>query len=160
MHIERFYMEPFASAVELMRLSPAAILTTLEEDGSPWTRAMLNLRNARQYPKLTPFFDRAPPLTLYFTTNTSSPKMQQLRRDPRVSVYFTLPEKWWGLTLTGRIEEVESSDLRRQLWQDGWEMYYPEGTQDPDYSVLRLEPERGRLYRQLESWNLDMRGAP
>lgn len=153
-------MESFASAAELMQLAPAAILTTLEEDGSPWTRAMLNLRNAKQYPKLIPLFEKETGLTLFFTTNTSSPKVNRLRQDPRVSVYFTVPERWWGLTLTGRMEIVSSPDLRRQLWQDGWELYYPEGTQDPDYTVLRLQPERGRLYRQLESWNLELQGLP
>lgn len=145
-------MEPIGSAISLMGLAPAVVLTTLEADGSPWTRAMLNLRNHRQYPDLKAVFEEGHPLLLYFTTNTSSPKLRHIRRDPRACAYFMLPDQWWGLTLTGDLDEERSPAIRERLWQKGWEIYYPGGPGDEDYAILRMVPTGGRLYKQLQSW--------
>ncbi|UCG32971.1 MAG: pyridoxamine 5'-phosphate oxidase family protein [Phycisphaerales bacterium] len=125
----------------LMDVSPAAYLTTIGPDRRPYTRAMLNLRNRKQYPRLVELF--APhneALLIYFTTNTSSGKVQQVRANPAVCVYYCEPEKFHGAMLGGDVEIVDDAKVRESLWQDGWEMYYPGGPNDPDHTVLRLAP--------------------
>ena len=42
--------------LKLMENSKAAILTTLDADGFPITRAMFNLRNKEQFPEFSEFF--------------------------------------------------------------------------------------------------------
>ena len=65
--------------LELIKKADAAYLTTIDKNGFPSTRAMLNLKNSKQFPKLVDFmsqFDND--LTLFFTTNTSSTKVSHI----------------------------------------------------------------------------------
>jgi general stress protein 26 len=119
----------------------AAYLTTVDAMGYPRTRAMLNLRNKRQWGALAPAFEgHEEDLLLYFTTNTSSLKIGQIKANPRVSVYFCDPGQFHGLMLGGDIEIVTDQNLKRGIWQDSWTVYYPLGRDDPDYTILRLAP--------------------
>jgi general stress protein 26 len=52
--------------------------------------------------------------------------------------------------LGGDIEIVDDDGLKEQLWQEGWERYYPEGPTDPDHTVLRLQPQVARGWNQKE----------
>ncbi len=129
------------SALNLMQSSPATYLTTLADDGFPHTRAMLNLRNAESYPGLVAYFDpHQDSFWVYFTTNTSSAKVAQIRKNPGVSAYYCQPEQFHGLMLAGRIEIVSDQAVKEALWQAGWERYYPQGMRDPDYAILLLKP--------------------
>jgi len=128
-------------ALRLMERVEAAYLTTVDAMGYPRTRAMLNLRNKRQWGALSPVFEgHGEDLLLYFTTNTSSLKINQIKANPRVSVYFCDPGQFHGLMLGGDIEIVTDHNLKRRIWQEGWEAYYPLGRDDPDYTILRLTP--------------------
>jgi general stress protein 26 len=42
--------------------------------------------------------------------------------------------------LCGEAEEVTDKKLKKQLWQDGWEMHWPGGADDPEFTVLVLKP--------------------
>jgi general stress protein 26 len=56
----------------------------------------------------------------------------------------------------GQIEIIEDMDIKRALWQDGWEMYYPKGVTDPDNSVLRLRPQFLRGWASLTHLELQL----
>jgi pyridoxamine 5'-phosphate oxidase len=132
-------------ALELMAFSEAAYLATVDGDGRPHIRAMLNLRTRAQYPKLAALFsEHANDLLVYFTTNTSSPKVAQIRANPAVAAYYCEPAKFHGLMLAGDIEIVDDPRVREALWQDGWERFYPGGPNDPDHTVLELRPTVAR----------------
>ncbi len=135
-------------AVELMETSEAVYLTTIGEEGYPYTRAMLNLRNKRSYPNQAHLFaQHQDDLMIYFSTNTSSNKRRQIQSDSKVAVYYCNPEKFHGLMLSGDIEIVDDSKLRQALWNEGWERYYPSGPDDPDHTVLRLYPRFAQGWR-------------
>lgn len=133
------------ASVELIETAEAAYLTTIGADGYPRTRAMLNLRNRQQYPdQVHLFVSHQDDLMVYFSTNTSSGKLTQIRANPRVCVYYCHPRKFRGVMLAGDIEIVDDSEIRKALWNDGWERYYPSGPDDPDHTVLRLYPKFAR----------------
>ena len=137
-------------SLDLMEIAGAAYLTTIDRDGFPQTRAMLNLRRNEQFPGLSKLFDKHnDDFLVYFTTNTSSSKIGQIKRNPRVSVYYCKPNEWRGLMLGGEIEIVKSREIKEAVWQEGWEMYYPRGLDDPDYTILRLRPILAKYYHQL-----------
>lgn len=139
-------------SLKLMETADAAYLTTVDSDGFPQTRAMLNLRNKQQYPDLAKLFERhQEDFFGYFTTNTSSLKMEQLKKNLKVSVYYCLPKDWHGLLLSGEMEIVKDPEILAAVWQPGWELYYPGGVHDPDYTVLALQPARAKYYYQLAS---------
>ncbi len=136
---------------ELMASSATAYLTTLDEQGFPQTRAMLNLRNGTQFPGLISFHGKKG-CEVYFTTNTSSIKIGRIKENNKASVYFCVPEEWRGICLAGVIELVTDHAVKKELWQKGWDMYYPGGIADPDYAVLRLKPVQATGYRQMEKF--------
>jgi general stress protein 26 len=42
--------------------------------------------------------------------------------------------------LCGEIEEVSDQQLKKELWQPDWEIFWQGGVDDPEYAVLRLMP--------------------
>lgn len=143
--------------VELMGLAHPVYLTTVDERGHPQTRGMFNLRNKKMWPRLVPLFEENnSKLMILFSTNTSSPKIQNIRSNKAVSVYYCEPNNQRGVHLGGQIEIVNDSDLMKSIWHDGWERYYPSGYDDPDYTVLRLYPNEIRGWNQSHTFYLEL----
>jgi len=140
-----------------MQTAPAAYLTTIDGGGYPYTRAMFNLRNKDMFPLLADIFESHDrDLMVYFTTNTSSVKLSQLRVNPKVSVYYCNPLEFHGVMLSGDIQIVSDPHLKRTLWQPGWERYYPQGPDDPDHTVLRLLPRLARGWHASERFEFSL----
>ena len=147
-------------SLELMETAEAAIVTTIDPEGFPQTRAMFNLRRGEQFPGLAALFKKRPDDFLaYFTTNTSSSKIAHIKVNPRVSVYYCKPGEFRGLMLSGQVELVADRTEKERVWQKGWEQYYPGGVHDPDHTVLRLRPMIAKYYHQLEFFTFDLRGS-
>jgi pyridoxamine 5'-phosphate oxidase len=135
-------------SLELLEISKFAYLTTIDANGFPHTRAMFNMRNKTRYPHLIPLFrDLQEDFLILFSTNTSSDKVRHVEKNPKVAVYFTHPEKTQGVMFGGEIEIVPDPGLKRAIWREGMEKYYPSGYNDPDHTILRLHP------RMAKGWN-------
>jgi len=134
----------------LMQTVPAVILSTVSDDGMPYSRAMENLKNPKSYPDLAAFFKpHLKTFSTFFTTSTSSDKMRHIKANPMVSVYYCHPENYQGMMVGGRIEIVKDTKIKHALWQDGWEKYYPKGKDDPVYTILHLQPSIIRGWWQM-----------
>jgi len=130
-------------------------LTTLNYESLPETRAMLNLRNRSLYPNLIDFFkDHDDDFFIYFSTNTSSPKVEQIKNNPNVCVYFSNPDEYKGCMLSGKINIVDDLNIKNSLWQDNWSIYYPGGKTDNDYTILELKPKLLKVYHQLGTFTI------
>ena len=139
--------------LRLMEGAQAAYLTNVDEAGFPQTRAMFNLRNKEKWPMLLPLFvDHDDDFMVLFSTNTTSTKTVQMKENPKVSVYYCKPEEWKGMMLSGVIEIVTDLSLKKSLWHDGWEKYYPKGYDDPDHTVLRLFPTAAKGWNQTRTF--------
>ena len=152
------YTHAHERSLNLLSVAPVAYLTTIDQNGWPNTRAMLNLRNEEKYPNLIPVFaSHSQDLQIYFTTNTSSGKVAQIDQNNKASVYFCNPEEWRGLMIGGPLSIISDQEIRHALWQNEWDMYYPEGVQDPDYAILSLKPRIAKYYEYLDSsvWNME-----
>jgi general stress protein 26 len=125
---------------ELLETGWPAYLTTIDGKGYPQTRAMFNLRNQKWFPKLITFFEKRDDFTIIFSTNTSSTKIKDIKTNSAASVYYCNPESWKGVMFGGNIEIVDDLAIKKDLWHDDWDKYYPNGYDDPDHSVLRLSP--------------------
>jgi general stress protein 26 len=130
-------------ALKLVESSEIAMLTTVDGEGYPNTRAMIRMETEGLK-------------TTWFSTNTSSRKIGHLAANPRACVYFVDFEKWMGLMLVGSTEILRDAESRKRLWRDGFEKYYPKGVDDPDYSVLRFTAHRGRYYHALAHTDLKL----
>jgi len=139
-------------AIQLMEVAPMAYLTTIDPQGWPQTRALLNLRNRAQFPGLGGYFkNHKEDLLALLGTNTSSNKVAHIRNNPRISIYYCKPQDFRGLMLGGEAEIVTEGPPREEIWQEGWTRYYPGGVDDPDYAVITLRPQTGRYYHRLDT---------
>lgn len=151
--------EAASLSLELMETAETAIVTTVDPAGFPQTRAMFNLRGREQFPGLASLFaSHRNDFLVYFTTNTSSPKIAHIKQNPRVAVYYCIASEFRGLMLSGEMEIVADRAEKEQVWQKGWERYYPGGVHDPDHTVLRMRPMAAKYYHQLNFFNFDLRG--
>ena len=133
----------------LMEKVDVVYLSTVDINGFPHTRIMSNLRDKKQHPNLAKMFEQhKEDFLIYMVTSSSSVKMQHIRANPKVSalfaVYTKVPTDFQCVMLCGEIEEVSEQQLKKQLWQAGWEIFWQGGMDDPEYTVLRLMPAFAR----------------
>jgi general stress protein 26 len=127
--------EAMEQALALANRSTIAMLGTYGA-GYPDIRAMIKNENAGLK-------------TIWFTTNTSSKKVEQLKKNQKACVYFVDVDRRMGLRLIGIIDILQDPESRQRLWREGFERYYPLGVSDPDYSVLRFTAQWGNYYHNL-----------
>lgn len=143
--------------LELMEESKAAYLTTIDPEGFPITRAMFNLRNKEQFPEFSEFFqNNENKFVIYISTNTSSLKITHIEKNPKISVYFCDTDDFKGAMFGGVAEIVHDRDLKNKIWLDWWDRYYREGVNDPDYTLVRLNPKHARFYYKLNRANFEL----
>ena len=136
----------------------ATYVTTIDENGFPQTRAMDNLRSKERFPKLAKLFKpHQEDFWVLFSTNTSSAKINHIKRNPAVSIYYCKPREFRGLMLGGKMEIVTDPVLKKEIWHDYWTKYYPRGVGDPDYTVLSLYPNEAKYYHQLKRFSFNLK---
>jgi len=135
---------------ELIDNSIVAYFSTVDSDGFPITRALLNTRYRKRYPEFSDFYDKLKEkYVIYFSTNTSSSKIDHIMQNPKVNVYFCDTELFKGLLLSGEVEIITDMEIKRQFWLDRSIRYYPKGLEDPDYTILRFTPKNAIFYYKL-----------
>ena len=130
--------EAMTEGLQLIERSQTCLLGTNGEDGSPNIKAMMNAKHEGMN-------------RIWLSTNASSRRVQQLKKDNRACVYYVDEREFKGLMLIGTIRILQDLKSRRMLWNDGDERYYPLGVEDPDYSVLCLTARRGNYYHKLKN---------
>ncbi|MBN1410312.1 MAG: pyridoxamine 5'-phosphate oxidase family protein [Spirochaetales bacterium] len=141
--------------LNLMKTAKACFLSSINQDGTSEIRALLNLRNSGMYPSLKELFERHDgDFLIYLSTNTSSAKVAQVKDNPNIALYYCNPENFQGVMFTGRAELVHDPSVKKALWQKDWNTYYPQGIDDPDYTVIRLKPEYLKAYGNLSTFSI------
>lgn len=116
-----------------------SLVGSIDSDGFPNTKAMLPPRK------------REGIRTFYFTTNISSLRVEQYRRNPKACIYFFDKRYFRGVMLRGTMEVVTDIEVKEMIWQDGDTTYYAKGVNDPDYCVLKFTAQSGRYYTKFKS---------
>jgi len=88
---------------------------------------------------------------VWLGTNTSSKKVEQFKINPKACIYFVDTKNFEGLMLTGSMKILGDEKSKNRLWREGFEMYYPKGVQDPDYTVLRFVTKEVNYYQGLQN---------
>jgi general stress protein 26 len=132
-----------SQGLKLIDKSKICMLGTNGEYGYPNIKAMLNLKHEGLK-------------KIWFSTNTSSQRVQQLRKDNRACVYYVDANNFTGMMLVGTIEILQDIESKKILWSEGAEVYYPLGVADPDYSVLCFSSKRGNFYHSLKNINFEI----
>lgn len=116
-----------------------AFIASVSEDGFPNIKAMLPPRK------------REGIHTFYFSTNTSSMRTMQYKKNPKASIYFTDRRFFRGVMLVGTMEVLEDAESKKMIWHRGDTIYYHGGVTDPDYCVLKFTAHSGRYYANFKS---------
>ncbi len=148
-----------AAAFALARRARFVYVSTNAPSGHPNTRVMFNLLKKRAKAVKRGAAELPDGFASWLGTNTSSGKVAEMRRDPRVCLYYSDNVAYEGLTVAGHVEEVHDGAIRQALWMKGWERYYAGGIDGGDFTVLRFVPGRGRYYHGLRVVDFDA-GAP
>ena len=135
--------EAIVKGLKLIETLSFCLLGTIGEDGFPNIKGMTNIKHEGIK-------------KIWFSTNTSSKRVQQLREDNRACVYYVDGKDYKGLMLVGTIEILQDQESRKMLWFEGAERYYPLGVEDPDYSVLCFTSERGNYYHALQNVSFEI----
>ncbi len=128
--------------IEFINRQKVAFAASVDEDGFPNMKAMNAPRKIEDN-------------SFYFSTNTSSMRVQQFLNNPKASIYFYSKGrfKYEGVMLVGTMEVLQDEEIKREIWQVGDTMYYKKGVTDPDYCVLKFTAVKGRYYSAFKSEN-------
>jgi len=107
--------EAINQGLELVNRSTIAMLGTNGEDGFPNIKAMLKMENEGLS-------------KIWFSTNTSSRRVAQIKKNPKACVYFVDSNEFKGLMLVGNIKILRGKSSRQRLWREGFERRALKGT--------------------------------
>lgn len=119
-------------------------ISSVDEQGFPNTKAMLKPRKRKGIKEI------------YLTTNTSSRKVKSFKKNEKACLYFCDTRFFRGIMLKGTVEILEDQKAKDMIWQEGDEMYYPEGKRDPDYCVIKFTSIAVRYYSHFQSEDIEL----
>ena len=133
-------MKTWEQILAFIRKQKTAFIASVDEEGFPNLKAMYVPNKIEGN-------------CFYFSTNTSSMRVQQYMKNPKASIYFYNKGRfrYEGIMLVGTMEVLQDAEIKKEIWQPGDEKYYKEGVTDPDYCVLKFTDVKGRHYCNFKS---------
>lgn len=127
-------MENWDAFVKFVKEVRAGALATVDGN-KPHVRAMV----------FTPLGEEG---IIYTTTNCSTGKVNQIRKNPNVAIFI-----WKGHSFfraEGKAEISEDLAVKKKILDvnPAWKKHYPGGAEDPNYCLIRIEITR--LEKNLE----------
>ena len=113
-------------AKEIMTTAGTCALITLDEEFRPRVRAM------------DPFIPESD-LTVWFGTNPKSRKVTQIKKNPKVTLYYLKNDASGYVMLHGIAYIVDDPIEKEKRWKDEWEAFYPNKTDG--YVLIKVFPE-------------------
>ena len=108
-------------------------LTTVDPDGSLWTRPMAIQADG---------FDG----TLHFFTKADSDKVARVAQNSNVAVAFSNPDDENYVMMSGRASVSNDRAMIADLWSEPMRTWFPEGADDPDLRLLRVDVDRAEYW--------------
>lgn len=75
---------------------------------------------------------------LYFATRAEDEKLEEVLQHPDVAVTMQGDNRFLSITGRGRIET--DVQLAREMWKPSMKLWFPEGAQDPQLTLILIEP--------------------
>ena len=123
----------------LIEKQGTSFISSVDEDGFPNTKAML-----------APV-KRVGIKTFYWHTNSPSMRIRQFRNNPKACVYFCDKRAFRGVMLKGAMEVLDDQETKKEIWKDGFSMYYKDGMDGGDFIILKFTAQAGRYYSNFRS---------
>ncbi len=81
---------------------------------------------------------------LWFVISRKASAVEHVRLDPTVGVSFSSNDSW--LSLSGTAHVVEDDAKLREQWNAGLEAWFPEGPEDPDIVLLKVDADSAEYW--------------
>jgi len=117
------------AARELMEKARFCALVTNDGGGYPQARAI---------DAFAPEAD----LTVWIATNPVTRKVAEVKKDPRVTLYYYEPAGPGYVTLQGRAAVVVDPAEKARRWKEDWAAFYKDKNRGEDYVLIRVTPVR------------------
>jgi len=114
------------AAREIMASVETCALITIDEEGRPRVRAM------------DPFLPESD-FTVWFGTNPKSRKVNQIKKDARVTLYYLGSNSSGYVMIHGIAELVNTQNDKEKRWKAEWDAFYP--NKPEDYMLIKVSPE-------------------
>jgi general stress protein 26 len=117
--------ELIAAAREVISTARYCALITSDSTGRSHARTM----------------DPFPPdeeMMIWLGTNSHSRKVAEIRRRPRVTLYYFDRESQAYVTIQGIARLVNDANEKARHWKDEWQAFYP--NRDKDYLLIQVRP--------------------
>lgn len=81
---------------------------------------------------------------IIFSSSIRTDKIEEMRKSPQVCVAFQSSTRY--VSLTGSVTIDQDREKIRELWNKSWELWYPEGAEQPDICLIRFSPVVGEYW--------------
>jgi PPOX class probable F420-dependent enzyme len=81
-------------------------------------------------------------MTVWIATNPVTRKVAEVKKDPRVTLYWYEPAGPGYVTLQGRAAVVDDPAEKSRRWKEDWAAFYKDKNRGDDYVLLRVTPVR------------------
>ena len=110
------------------------MLTTVDENGDLHSRPMSSNGD----------IDRNG--DIWFFTGASSLKVNEISKLPKVNLSFADPSNQHYVSITGSAQLVRDRAKIDELWRPEFKMWFPEGKDDPEIALLRVNLEKAEYW--------------
>lgn len=111
-----------------------AMLTTVDDEGRLHSRPMATI----DFKKFGG--------ELWFFTQASSPKVDEVDRDQHVNLSYASPKDQRYASLSGVARLVRDPKKIRELWKPLYRAWFPEGLDDPELALLRVRVHQAEYW--------------
>lgn len=82
--------------------------------------------------------------TLWFLTQRSSPKVDEIAQDSQVNIAMQSSTKY--VSLSGRAMTVNDRAKIESLWNESWKTWFPRGKDDPNLVLVKVVGEMAEYW--------------
>ena len=114
------------AAREVITASGTCALITLDDKSIPMVRIM----------------DPFPPesdFTVWFGTNVKSRKVNQIKKNPNVTIYYQDIDASGYVVIHGTAQIIDNQKEKQERWKDSWEDFYPNNREA--YLLIKVTPD-------------------
>jgi general stress protein 26 len=132
-----------AAARELMGRARYCTLVTVGPEGHPQARIV------------DPLAPEGDDMTVWIATNPLTRKVDQIRKDPRVTLLYFHSGGPGYVTLLGTAEVVSDAAEKAKRWKEEWAPFYKDKSRGDDYVLLRVKPSRLEIVSEAQGMRSD-----
>lgn len=114
------------AAREIMAAASTCALITLDEKDLPMVRVM------------DPFLPESD-FTVWFGTNPKSRKVNQIKNNPKVTLYYLDSDGSGYVVINGIAQLIDDQKEKEKRWKVEWEAFYP--NRPEGYLLIKVPPE-------------------